>query len=188
MKIIVLVVAYLCISCLGFSQANKINDASTKAIAKASTFPTTFLGHWKGELQWMRAGKPSQSFTMQLIIQPADTLGQYTWQIIYGDSAKDNRPYILKPIDTAMGHWVIDETDGILLHSYVFGNSIKGAFTIMNNTIIDSYTVENNTMKVEFFTINLNKKNTSGKGTDEVPLVDSYEVKSVQVGVLVKVK
>ena len=97
---------------------------------------------------------------MQLMVQHTHTLGQYTWQIIYGDSATDNRPYILKPIDTANGHWAIDETDDIVLDSYVFGNSIKGAFTVMNNTIIADYTVENNKMAVTFFTINLNKKTT----------------------------
>jgi hypothetical protein len=124
---------------------------------------------------------------MQLIVQPAAAIGQYTWQIIYGDSATDNRPYILKPIDTANGHWVIDETDGIVLDSYVFNNSIKGAFTVMNNTIIDNYTVENNKMTVEFFSINLSKKNTSGKGTAAVPFVDSYTIGSFQTGVLYRV-
>lgn len=148
-----------------------------------------FLGQWKGKLQWMVAGKPTKEFSMQLIIQPADTVGQYTWQIIYGDSGKvDNRPYLLKPVDTAKGYWVIDERDGIVLDSYLHGNSLHGAFTVTGNTIVDNYTVNGDEMNVEFFSIKLDQKNTSGKGTDETPFVDSYKITSYQVGVLKRVK
>jgi hypothetical protein len=184
MKKIIVCLLLVFIYLFGMAQALK----KTKKIVKPNYFPINFIGHWKGKLQWQRIGKPSQTFTMQLIVQPAAAKGQYTWQIIYGDSATDNRPYILKPIDTANGHWVIDETDGIVLDSYVFNNSIKGAFTVMNNTIIDNYTVENNKMTVEFFSINLSKKTTSGKGTAAVPFVDSYAIGSFQTGVLYKVE
>ncbi len=148
-----------------------------------------FLGQWKGTLQWMVAGKPTKEFAMKLIIQPADTAGQYTWQIIYGDSGKvDNRPYLLKPVDIAKGHWVVDERDGIVLDSYLHGNSFHGAFTVMGNTIVDSYTVNGDEMRVEFISIKLDQKNTSGKGTDETPFVDSYKIMGYQVGVLKRVK
>ncbi|MFC4262781.1 hypothetical protein ACFOWM_07835 [Ferruginibacter yonginensis] len=150
------------------------------------TFPQSFVGKWKGSLQWLVAGKPTQTFTMQLHIKPTDTAGVYTWQIIYGDDAKDNRPYLLKPIDTAKGHWVVDEKDGIVLDGYVLGNTYTGAFTVQNNTIVDTYRVENDTMFVSFLSINLNAKNTSGKGTDEVPTVTSYKIGSYQQGILQK--
>jgi hypothetical protein len=184
MKKLIVCLSLVFIYLFGMAQAVK----KTKVNDKVNYFPQNFIGHWKGKLQWQRVGKPSQTFTMQLIVQPADTIGQYTWQIIYGDSATDNRPYILKPIDTANGHWTIDETDGIVLDSYVFNNNIKGAFTVMNNTIIANYSVEKNKMMVEFFTINLSKKTTSGKGTEAVPFVDSYTIGSFQTGVLFKVK
>jgi hypothetical protein len=159
------------------------------AIAQTkTTFPQSFIGNWKGQLQWMVAGKPTQTFTMQLRIQPTDSANQYTWQIIYGDAGKDNRPYILKPVDTAKGHWVIDENDGIILDSYVHGNSIHGAFTVQGNTIVDNYTIENGKMRVEFFSIKLGDKKQSGKGTEETPFVDSYKISSYQTGVLTRVK
>ncbi len=157
-------------------------------VKKAASFPQSFVGNWKGKLQWMALGKPSQTFTMQLYIKPADTLGQYAWQIIYGENNKDNRPYILKPIDTAKGHWVVDEKDGIILDSYVHGNCIHGAFTVMGNTIVDNYCVEGNKMNVEFFSIKLDDKKESGKGTEETPTVFSYRIGSYQKGVLVKQK
>jgi hypothetical protein len=153
-----------------------------------NTFPKSFIGNWKGKLQWMVAGKPTQIFTMQLRIQPTDTVNQFNWQIIYGDDSKDNRPYILKPADAGKGHWVIDENNGIVLDSYVHGNAVHGAFTVQDNTIVDNYKVENGRMYVEFFSIKLAGKKQSGKGTEESPFVDSYRISSYQTGVLIKVK
>ena len=160
----------------------------TQYLLHAQTnFPKSFIGNWKGTMQWMIAGKATRPFTMRLNIQPSDTAGQYTWQIIYGDDAKDNRPYILKPIDTAKGHWIIDEHDGIILDSYVHGNSVHGAFTVQGNTIIDNYSIEDGKMRVEFFSIKLDDKKQTGKGTAETPFVDSYLISSYQTGVLTKV-
>jgi hypothetical protein len=133
-------------------------------------------------------GKPAQNFSMQLRIQPTDSANQYTWQIIYGDDNKDNRPYILKAIDTAKGHWIVDENDGIILDSYVHGSCIHGAFTVQGNTIVDNYCIEAGLMKVEFFSIKLGDKKQSGKGTEETPFVDSYKISSYQTGVLTRVK
>jgi hypothetical protein len=167
--------------------AQNIKASKVKKVG-ASIFPQSFIGNWKGKMQWMIAGKPTQTFTMQLRVQPTDSTNQFTWQIIYGDDNKDNRPYILKPIDAAKGHWVVDEGDGILLDSYLHGNSLHGAFTVQGSTIVDNYTVENSFMKVEFFTIKLEEKKQSGKGTEETPLVQSYKIASYQTGVLKKIK
>jgi hypothetical protein len=94
-------------------------------VAKAQSFPQSFIGHWKGTLEWYQSGKQEpQKVTMQLIIRPADTAGQYTWQLIYGERGEDNRPYLLKPVDSAKGHWVVDERNGILLDAYLVGNKL----------------------------------------------------------------
>jgi hypothetical protein len=152
------------------------------------SFPQDFVGNWKGKLQWFVNGKTTQTFSMQLIIQPADSAMTYTWQIIYGDKGQDNRPYLLKPVDTAKGHWIIDERDGIILDSYIHGSSLHGAFTVQGNTIVDNYTVDKGKMQVEFFSIKLDDKTISGKGTEAVPLVNSYKISSYQKGVLVKMR
>lgn len=154
----------------------------------AQQFPQNFIGKWKGKMQWIMNGKPVQVFTMRLTILPADTTGQYTWQLSYGDSAKDVRNYILKPVDIAKGHWVVDERDSILLDSYVLGNCLQGAFTVMGSTIVDNYCIENGKMKVQFFTIKLDDKKQSGKGTEETPYVYSYKMGSYQTGTLTKMK
>jgi hypothetical protein len=151
-------------------------------------FPVCFVGHWKGQLQWLVAGKPAQTFTMQLKVQPTDSAGTYTWQIIYGEQGQDNRPYLLKPVDMAKGHWVIDERNGIVLDSYLHGQALQGVFTVQGNTILSNYRLENGKLQVEFFTLKLGDKKTSGQGTAEVPQVENYRVASYQWGELVKVE
>ncbi len=172
------------------AQDKKKTDLQSHTAEKmqGTSFPQSFIGHWKGKLQWMVAGKPARQFTMQLLVQPADSAGQFTWQIIYGDSAKDNRSYILKAIDSVLGHWVIDERNGILLDGYVHGNSFHGAFTVQGNTIVDNYRVEKDQLHVEFYSIKLDDKKKSGKGTAETPFVDSYKISSYQMGTLFRVK
>jgi len=180
----------ICLLVLNATAQNQQGEtlSSPSFPGEEAAFPKSFIGNWQGELQWMVAGKPTQTFTIQLKIQPTDAANQYTWQIIYGDNDKDNRPYLLKPVDTAKGHWIVDELDGIILDSYVHGNSIHGAFTVQGNTIVDNYRVENDTMLVEFFSFKLVDKKTSGKGTDETPFVDSYRMGSYQMGKLNKMR
>ncbi len=100
------------------------------------------MGNWKGNIEWIVAGKPTQIFAMQLQISAADSANHYQWKIVYGDKENDVRPYTLKPIDTAKGHWIIDEHNGILLDGYIHGNSFHGAFTVQGSTIVDNYSLE----------------------------------------------
>jgi hypothetical protein len=160
---------------------------SATGIAQSQPFPASITGNWKGTMQWMVSGKPAKSFSMQLRIHNADSAGCYTWQIIYGDDEKDNRPYLLKPVDTAKGHWLIDERNGILLDGFVHGNAFHGAFTVQGNTIVDNYTLlPDGRLQVEFFTIKLDEKRKSGNGTEDSPEVNSYPIRSYQTGILNK--
>ena len=151
----------------------------------AQNFPAAFLGHWQGELEWYKTGvKEPHKINMQLVIRPADTAGQYTWQIVYGTRSEDNRPYILKPVDTTKGHWVIDEKDGIVLDQYWTGGRLNGAFTVQGSTIINSYWIEGDTLMVEFFSISSKPVSKTGGSNEKTPPVESYGVKSFQKAVL----
>lgn len=159
--------------------------------AQNAFFPQSFIGNWKGTLTWTVPGKSPQSFTMRLNIQPADS-GRYTWQIIYGDedpttSPKvDNRPYVLIPVDTAKGHWVVDERNSIILDSYWIANRFTGVFAVGGSTIFDAYWIDAEGLHVEFVTYNSKPLNTTGGTSKEIPPVESYQIKSVQRGVLKK--
>ena len=125
-----------------------------------------------------------QKVKMQLIIKPADSTNTYTWQIIYGDRGEDNRPYILKPVDTAKGHWRVDERNGIILDQYFVGERFTSAFTVQNSTIIDSYWREGDDLVAEFYNITAKPVATTGKGTEDSPKVDSYGTRSYQRAVM----
>jgi hypothetical protein len=155
----------------------------------AQKFPDAFVGNWKGEISWFAQGaKEPKKFAMQLRVQPADTAGQFTWQIIYGKEEKDNRPYLLKAVDTAKGHWVIDERNGIVLDQYWLGNKLQGAFTVAGSTIVNSYWIENGRLMVEFVSYPAKPLARTGSGTEDSPYVDSYAIKSFQKGILSKAK
>jgi hypothetical protein len=121
---------------------------------------------------------------MQLIVQPTDTANVYSWQIIYGEKGQDNRPYLLKPVDTAKGHWQIDERNGIVIDQYFTGNRFTSAFTVQSTTIVDSYWREGKTLVAEFYSLTAKPVATTGGGTEESPRVDSYAIKGYQKAVL----
>jgi hypothetical protein len=160
--------------------------------AAAPSFPKSFIGDWQGTLSWYPNGGQLQKVNMEMHIKPTDTINQYTWQIVYGSSTKltavDNRPYILKKVDTLASHWVIDELNGIVLDSYWLGNRFSGVFTVQGNTILDSYWLEKGDMHIEFFSYKQTPLVVTGKGTEESPKVDSYRMGSYQKAVLKKMK
>jgi hypothetical protein len=150
-------------------------------------FPASWAGNWKGELQWFRTGaKEPQKVNMELRIQPAANPGEYTWHIIYGKETEDSRPYILKQKDTAGIHWVIDENNGIVLDQFWTANKFCGAFTVMNSTIVNNYWLENDKLMVEFFTMGAKPLVITGKGTEESPSVDTYNIAGYQKAVLMR--
>lgn len=156
---------------------------------RAQDFPQSFIGYWEGTIIWNLPGKPAQSFIMQLRIRPTDSLGMYSWQIIYGEDEKDNRPYVLKPKNKAMGQWVIDELNGIILDGYVLGSSFQGAFTVQGNTVVSNYEImPDGRMLVQFKNLKLDKKTQTGQGTQDSPFVDNIVLGGYQSGFLEKVK
>lgn len=150
-------------------------------------FPASFSGNWKGTLTWNRPEKATQQFPMRLNIQPLDS-GRYAWQIIYGDASTlqkvDDRPYLLKPVDIAKGHWQIDERNTIVLDGYFIGNSFTSVFSVSENTIVSKYELTTDGLLVTFTTY-VTKAIISTSGTSkEIPPVDSYKVIGLQQGLL----
>lgn len=123
---------------------------------------------------------------MQLLVSPGDSVNQYRWQIIYGDKSEDSRPYLLVPVDTAKGHWQIDERNGIRLDCYWVADRLTGAFSVSGSSIVDSYRIEGGRMIVEFTAFAARPLATMRP--DSTTVVDSYPVRSYQRAVLRKKK
>ena len=158
--------------------------------SQSKSFPGSWVGNWKGELNWYKTGTAEpKKINMELRIQSIhtpDSPDAWTWRIIYGSETEDNRPYKLIQKDTTGIHWVIDENNGIVLDQYWVGNKFSGAFTVQNSTIINSYWMEKNKLIVEFFNISARPVATSGKGTEDSPKVDSYKMGSYQKAILTR--
>jgi hypothetical protein len=155
--------------------------------AVSQSFPDDFIGDWKGELLWYAgAGKETRKVNMELRIHRTDSIHKFTWQQIYGSATEDNRPYTLIARDTAKGHWMIDENNGIILDQYWIAQKFCGSFSVQSSTIINSYWLEGGKLHVEFYTTSAKPITTTGKGDKEIPFVDSYQVKGYQKAVLTR--
>lgn len=168
-------------------KSNPVTIASKNAQTRTPlSFPASFAGVWSGKLHWYPVNKASQIVDMQLHILPADTAGQYTWRIVYGNPGTDDRPYVLKAVDTAAKHWIVDERNGILLDGYWIHDRFVSSFSVGNTTITDSYALNGEEMVVEFYSTQKTPISKTGKGTEESPAVESYRVSSYQRAVLRK--
>ena len=157
------------------------------SFAQSNVFPLNWVGNWKGELLWYKGtAKEPQKVNMELRIHPTDSLNKYSWQIIYGSESKDNRPYSLIARDTAKGHWIINENNGILLDQFWIAGKFCGAFTVDSSTIVNNYWMENGKLMAEFYSISGKPIATTGKGTEDSPLVDSYKVATYQRAALLR--
>jgi hypothetical protein len=153
-----------------------------------SAFPESWVGNWKGELQWFRTGiTEPQKVNMELRIQKGDSAGNYTWHLVYGSVSEDSRPYVLKAKDAVKGHWVIDELNGIILDQFWVANKFCGAFTVQNSTIVNNYWVEDDKLMIEFYSLGAKPLVTTGLGTEESPKVDSYRVGGYQKAILSRI-
>lgn len=162
---------------------------SLPVFSQPGNFPQSWVGNWKGELSWYQGANPvPKKVKMELRIQPTDSSHKFSWQIIYGAATEDNRPYTLVAVDTAKGHWVIDENNGIVLDQYMIAGKFCGAFTVQNSTIVNNYWLEKDKLNIEFYNISAQPVAITGKGTEESPSVNSYQVKTYQKAILERSK
>lgn len=162
---------------------------SIATIAQQNSFPKSWEGQWRGQLQWFKTGqKDAQEINMELRIHATDKTNSWSWQIIYGDETKDNRPYLLTSNDSIGVHWLINENNGIVLDQFWVANKLCGAFTVQNSTIVNNYWMEDDKLIVEFYNVSAKPIATTGNGTNDSPKVDSYKIGSYQKAVLKRMR
>lgn len=144
------------------------------SILNAQSYPDQFIGNWNGTLNIYQGPKLAQTINVALDVMPLDS-GRYEWVITYGDSGKDIRPYMLIPVDTAKGHWAIDEKDGIVLDIFVTGKKFTSTFAVMGSAVQVCYWIEGEDLCMEIWSFNEKPDHKSGLGTEEVPEVNVYK-------------
>lgn len=153
----------------------------------AQKFPDSFLGTWKGPLNIYKGDSVVRTVTAMLEVYPADS-GRWDWIITYGDSGEDRRHYMLLPIDTAKGHWAIDENNGIVIDMFVTGNKVTSLFSVEGSMIQISYWIDGEDMMMELFVHPEKELSTSGKGTEESPTVKVWKFTGYQLARLKRMK
>lgn len=153
----------------------------------AQQFPDAYVGYWKGTLNIYSGAIVKQKVTCALEVFPADS-GRYDWIITYGDSGEDRRHYTLVPIDTAKGHWAIDENNGIMIDMFVTGNKVTSLFSVMGSAIQISYWLDGEDMMMELFVYPEKEHVTTGKGTEESPTVKVWKFSGYQLGRMKRMK
>ena len=143
------------------------------------TFPHDWLGYWVGDLYIYNEQGLKQILPMALDNSVTDFSGQYTWAIIYGtDSIAGRRDYILNEVDISIGHYVVDEKNGILLDAHLIDNELISVFEVMGNTVSSTYKREGENMIFEIMMFKSDHTNITGDtiiGTDTIPPVKSYK-------------
>lgn len=167
---------------------NLPSDSTTTAPAN-SQFPESWLGTWAGTLIISKPNGDTIQVPMQLHYATNDTLDKgWDWHIIYGkDIEKGRRAYTLHEKNADMGHYVIDEHNGIILDCYLLGNTLYSRFAVADNLLT---TMTRKTADLIIFEIISGKQtpvNSTGN-IDDIPEVSSYNINVQQKAVLSRIK
>lgn len=117
--------------------------AAPQAFAAApKTLPQSFVGSWDGFCTVSPAETGSPGFQAKLDIKALAGRPGYTWTLDYVLShlSKDARNYELLPApDTDTSHFVMDEKTGLMLDSYLVGQTLYSAYYISGKLYDTTY-------------------------------------------------
>lgn len=148
----------------------------------------SWLGIWQGELNIESSPLGLRnSIPMELHVSKTDSQGIWNWRIIYRDSAKDDRKYLLKLVDQTAGKYIIDETDGILLEAGLFRNKLISRFEVMDALLEISYTLDEDKIYFEVSSSKVKPTSITQSQAEQIE-VKSYEITSYQTAILTKQK
>lgn len=107
----------------------------TKWMALFILFPITLLaneirpfeGDWEGECNLSPAYNGQSTFKMRLKIEHLSE-GKWTYIMQYEGQAERN--YLFKLIDKDTSHYVVDEGNDVLIHTYLRANQLHSSFEV----------------------------------------------------------
>ena len=154
-------------------------------------FPEAWIGNWAGELEIYNARGLAQKLPMGLNIQPTDSAGVFTHEIIYGEGDnKQTRPYKLLTVDPATGHYRVDEGNSILLDAYWLGGIQVEIFSVEGSLLITTIQqTADNELLWQIIVGDLETATITGGGEadgEKMPEVTSYKAPALQRARLVR--
>lgn len=107
------------------------------------SFPDAWVGSWQGELEVSSGEK----LGMELDIARIPGTPRYTWTIRY--QGQPARPYELAPVDPKLGHYVVDEKNGIIIDSFYQDGTLFSQFEVGSSRVSTRYELEDGKLTVE---------------------------------------
>ncbi len=149
--------------------------------------PVEWYGRWTGTLKITPAkGKPQEA-AMELLIEPIKGKKAYRWRIIYGDpKTKPARNYELIPQEKA-NHFVIDENNGLLIDSWLIGNTMHSQFQVADSMIPVRYERKGDTIVFSLAVYTTKDARTTKLGKGEME-AKAFKLESVHVAELHRAK
>ena len=151
------------------------------------SFPSDWLGNWKGTLLIYSQSSDVLMVDMSLTIKEKGD-HRYTWQLHYGalDDTAGIRHYSLQ-LDTSANQWQIDEHNGIILSGYCFEDTFISAYTVAENHITVRYRLNENQIEFTLTSTSLHDGILTGdkvQNQDTIPSVVAYSIPVMQRAIL----
>lgn len=150
-------------------------------------FPNGWIGTWEGDLIiHSQPGDKNQVIKMKLSIQESPQVGVRLWNIWYEDNNGGSwRNYNLVGDDPESGIYKMDELNSITLDMFYFNDTFYSMYSIGKAIITVEYALKDEKIYFEITSAN-NQGETTG-GTEDIPEVTNYPVRTVQKAILTKV-
>jgi hypothetical protein len=146
---------------------------------ETTTFPDSWVGTWQGSLEIFSPKGKEQQIAMELHIEKrsdSTDVATYTWYITYGE---DQRRYLLKAVDPALGRYAIDEQNTIILDAILISGKLYSRFDVMGNMLLSTVELVDGVLHYEIISGKLDPLRVTGDTEfegEEIPEVNSYPV------------
>jgi hypothetical protein len=175
---------------LSISSATALAFALKEDDPSLLALPASFTGAFDGTLKVYSAdGKLAQEVPMRIEVEPGEPGGAQPFRLIYGDpTTASPRDYEMTPVAGSANHFVHDEKNGILLDTYLVGESLYSQFEISGVRIDSRFRLEGDDLVSEMVTFGVTAERDSRPSGDSTTVVRSYPLRGVQLARLKRSK
>ncbi|MEL6803677.1 MAG: hypothetical protein AAFO91_07845 [Bacteroidota bacterium] len=155
----------------------------------AQSLPESWMGKWEGTVEIWSNNQMVDSFPMSLTITPTDTDWDYVIDYQRDPERPDVRRYSLFSLNDSIGHFAVDEHNGIILDTYRNGNCLNSAFSGMNTHLLMRLCLEEDGMAYEITSMPSEAQRINEEHVlegDTIPEIRAYSVINIMRANLVK--
>jgi hypothetical protein len=151
-----------------------------------NTFPSPWLGNWKGELKIYNGKELTMTVPMSIEIQETDSSHRWQWTLTYYGDQEDRREYELVTVDREAGHYQIDEKNSIILDAYWKNHTLVSRFSVDNSLLLINYHFESEQIRFEVFSGGMKEATLTGEKIEGIEKIQSFPIGTIQQAVLLK--